>query len=194
MSAPVLIVGGGIGGLSAALALAREDLPVHLLEAAPEFAEIGAGLQIGPNGSRILAGWGLAGALAVKARRPSGLVLRDGLSGRRLARMPLGDDAEARYGAPYLAMPRHALHSVLLEAARASPNITLSCGMPVATSTVVGDAVFIGGANGDPPLEGRALVAADGVHSGLRKAFFGARARPSGRTALRALVSIPASL
>jgi salicylate hydroxylase len=192
--APVLIVGGGIGGLSAALALAREGIAVHILEAAPEFAEIGAGLQIGPNGSRILIRWGLGDALDAQARRPGGLVLMDGISGRRLARMPLGEVAEKRYGAPYLVMARHALHGMLVEAARANPNIILSCGMPVATCSVVGDAVFVGGANGSRPLEGRALIAADGVHSGLRLQFFGARARPSGRMALRALAQAPASL
>lgn len=193
--APVLIAGGGIGGLAAAIALAREGLPVHVLEAAPDFAEIGAGLQIGPNGTRILTDWGLGDALRRVSRQPDAVLLKDGITGGALARVPLGAEAEARYGAPYLIMARHVLHDLLLDAARAAPDITLTCDMRVASAQVIEDSVFIGGTGGAPPLEGRALVAADGVHSVLRRHFSPAtRVAPSGRTALRALADSPSWL
>ena len=189
---PILIAGGGIGGLAAGLALAREGVAVHILEAAAEFRELGAGLQIGPNGTAILRQWGLGEALRGLARRPDALLLRDGLTGGLLARMPLGDAIEARYGSPYLVMARHALHGLLLGAAREAPNVTLACGTRVGSCAVIDDHVFFGGANGGKPLEGCGLVAADGVHSVLRRHFFsGVRESPSGRTALRALTSIP---
>src|SRR5262245_52523216 len=107
---PVLIAGGGIGGLAAAIALARQGFSVRVLEAAEAFAEIGAGLQIGPNGMRILRDWGLAEALRRRAFQPECLIIKDGLTGGVLGRMPLGAQIEARHGAPYLAMPRHVLH------------------------------------------------------------------------------------
>ncbi len=190
--APVLIVGAGIGGLAAALALARENIAVHVLEAAPEFAELGAGLQIGPNGTRILRGWGLGDALLRHACRPERLLIKDGLTAALLARMPLGERAAARYGAPYLVMPRHVLHELLLAAVRVMPNITLSPGVRITTCSAFDTHVFIGGANGSKPVEGCGLVAADGVHSVLRGEFFsGARAVPSGKVALRAVTAMP---
>ena len=193
--APVLIAGGGIGGLAAGLALAREGISVHILEAAAEFSELGAGLQIGPNGTALLQRWGLGEALRQHACRPDALLLKDGLTGGLLARIPLGDVAEARYGAPYLVMARHVLHGLLLAAARAAPNITLSCGVRVASCSVIDEHVFFGGSQGSKPLEGCGLVAADGVHSVLRGQFFSdARETPSGKTALRALVPMPPRL
>jgi salicylate hydroxylase len=193
--APVLIAGGGIGGLAAAVALAREGLAVHVLEAAQGFGEIGAGLQIGPNGTRILADWGLGDALHRIAGQPDCVLLKDGMTGAALARVPLGEIATTRYGAPYLTLARHELHRLLLHAAQASPNIILSCDMRVASASVIEDNVFIGGANGEKPLEGCGLVAADGVHSVLRRHFAPeVRAMASGRTALRALVTPPSWL
>jgi salicylate hydroxylase len=191
---PILIAGAGIGGLAAALALARANIDVQVLEAAPEFAELGAGLQIGPNGTRILAGWDLGERLREVALQPRRLLLKDGLSGALLARLPLGDAVEKRYGSPYLVMPRHALHGLLLEAVRAMPNVTLSCGMRVETCSAFDDHVFVGGANGSKPLEGSALIAADGVHSALRAELCGVRAAPSGKIALRAIAPSPAEL
>ena len=188
---PILIAGGGIGGLSAALALSRSGVPVHVLEAAAEFAELGAGLQIGPNGMRILERWGIAESLARETRRPEHILLKDGLTGDLLARLPLGDTAKARYGAPYVVMTRHALHRSLLAAARAAPNVTVSRGVRIVDWSVKGDRVVASSASGEK-MEGRALVAADGVHSALRDRLFrGARAVPSGKTALRALAPLP---
>ncbi len=190
--APVLIAGGGIGGLTTALALSRRGIPVHMFEAAAEFAELGAGLQIGPNGTRILMELGLGDALLRHARGPKRLIIRDGITGGRLSAMPLGEAALARYGAPYLVMSRHALHGLLLEAVRAAPGITLTMGSRVASCQVMEESVFVGGANGEKPLEGGGLVAADGVHSVLRRHLFpDMRAVPSGKTALRALAPMP---
>lgn len=185
---PILIAGGGIGGLSAAIALSRKGFAVHVLEAAPEFLEIGAGLQIGPNAGRILANWGLADRLRQQARRPRRLLLRDGVTGATLAAIPLGDTAEARYGAPYLATTRYRLHQLLIEAAQQAGNITLTRGFRVTGWSAAGERVAVLGAGREPAVCGRALVAADGVHSALRETISpGARAMPSGRTALRAL-------
>jgi salicylate hydroxylase len=189
---PILVAGGGIGGLSAAVALARTGIPVHVLEAAPDFAELGAGLQIGPNGMRILARWGLAEGLAREAKSPERLLLKDGFTGEGLASLPLGAAAEARYGAPYLVMTRHVLHRHLLAAARAAPNVTISQGARIADWSQNGGRVIASLGTGGGSVEGRALVAADGVHSALRDRLFrGARAVPSGRTALRALAPAP---
>jgi salicylate hydroxylase len=190
---PILVAGAGIGGLSAAIALARTGVPVHVLEAAPAFAELGAGLQIGPNGMRILARWGIAERLAGEARRPERLLLRDGRSAQRLASAPLGNVAEARYGAPYLVMTRHALHRHLTAAARTAPNVSISHNVRMADWSLNAGRVLASSADGET-FEGRALVLADGVHSASRDRLFrGARAIPSGMTALRALAPIPRS-
>jgi salicylate hydroxylase len=185
---PILIAGGGIGGLCAALALSQRGFAVHVLEAAPEFMEVGAGLQIGPNAGRILANWGLADALKRHARRPERLLLKDAVTGQTLAAIPLGDTAEARYGAPYLVTTRYSLHRLLLEAAQRAGNVTFSRGLRVADWSASDDGVVLRGSGRNTPIEGRALIAADGVHSALREKICpGARARPSGRTAFRAL-------
>lgn len=191
----MLIAGAGIGGLTAALALAARGIAVEIHEAAPDFTELGAGLQIGPNGTRVLFALGLEHGLRRIARRPRALLLRDAMSGALLARMPLGDAAEARYGAPYLVMARHALHGVLLEAARAEPRIVIRAGQRVESMSIGGEGAPGGNDRGGPGDDDgaraghfRPLVAADGVHSALRRRLFpDARTMPSGRTALRAL-------
>jgi len=97
---PVLIAGGGIGGLAAALALARAGIASHVLERRPAFQEEGAGIQLGPNGTRILQHLGVADALRAHVGVPDALSVRDGASGAELARMPLGKWIAARHGAP----------------------------------------------------------------------------------------------
>ena len=119
---PVLIAGGGIAGLTLALALARRGIASHLLERRAS-RRGGAGIQIGPNGMHVLAGLGVAEQLAAVAARPRAIVVNDGARGRRLAELPLGDAIAARHGAPYLVAHRADLHAVLLAAARAAPLI-----------------------------------------------------------------------
>ena len=98
---PVVIAGGGIGGLAAAMACARQRVPVQLLERATQLSEVGAGIQIGPNVTRILQAWGLGAALAQVAAFPKQLQARDAQTGQVLGTLRLGERAQALYGAPY---------------------------------------------------------------------------------------------
>ncbi|MGY1691945.1 FAD-dependent oxidoreductase [Geodermatophilus sp. SYSU D01105] len=113
----VLVVGGGIGGLANALALSRTGLRVRVLERASEFGEVGAGLQIAPNGTRILDSWGLLEEVLSLGVRPENLVMRDALDGSVLTRLDLAD-ARERYGSPYVVIHRSDLHGTLLRACR----------------------------------------------------------------------------
>lgn len=113
----VLVVGGGIGGLANALALVRKGLKVRLLERAAEFGEVGAGLQIAPNGTRVLRSWGLLDEVTSLGVEPDNLVMRDAVDGSVLTRLDLAD-ARRRYGSPYVVIHRSDLHGVLLRACR----------------------------------------------------------------------------
>jgi salicylate hydroxylase len=169
---PVLIAGGGIGGLATALALARHGIASHVLERRPAFHEDGAGIQIGPNGTRILRRLGVADALRPLVGVPEALRVRDGRSGAELARLPLGRWIAMRHGAPYWVAHRKDLHGALLHASRAEPLIALSMGFD--TSEVASDAghVAVAAENGQA-WSGKALIAADGIWSPLRKLLFG---------------------
>ena len=104
MGLKVAIAGGGIGGLAAALALSRAGQQVELFEKASAFTEIGAGIQLGPNVTRILQGWGLLDALRQVATAPDRLQVRSATTGGVLGELRLGQAMAARYGAPYLAL------------------------------------------------------------------------------------------
>jgi salicylate hydroxylase len=182
---PVLIAGGGIGGLSAAIALARRGTATQVLEAEPAFSESGAGIQIGPNGSHILRSWGLGEALDATAARPAGIWIRDGLSGRTLAKIPLGPAAESRYGAPYYVIERRALHRILLDEASRRAEIGLATDFRVTDFAESSGGVRATSADGQE-RQGAALIGADGVHSRIRWQLFGATPNYSGRNAWRA--------
>src|SRR5262245_40396550 len=100
----VVVVGGGIGGLAAALALARGGLRVRVLERAPVFGEVGAGIQLAPNATRLLRSWGLLEPLLAASVRPRRLVLSDAYSGDELTALNLGAPFADRYGAPYVVL------------------------------------------------------------------------------------------
>lgn len=117
---PVVIAGGGMGGLAAALACVQKGVPVQLLERATQFSEVGAGIQIGPNVTRILQAWGLGEALSQVAAFPQQLQARDARTGRVLGKLALGERALALYGAPYATIHRADLQAVLHRCAQAA--------------------------------------------------------------------------
>ena len=128
---PVIIVGGGIGGLSAALALERKGIPSQLVEQAPEFKEIGAGIQLGPNVFRMFEVLGLTAAVSALAAFPNNLIMLDSVTGEEVTRIPLGDAFRAKFGQPYALIHRADLHNVLLDACRKSSLVRLDAGQKV---------------------------------------------------------------
>lgn len=192
----MLIAGGGIGGLSAALALARRDFEAAVLERSAFTEESGAGIQLGPNATRILRHLDVLDLLLPQAFRPEAIWLFDGLSGRRLTTVPLGAQAEQRFGAPYITLHRADLHAGLKAAAQTESKITLSSGFDVTNIEMPDQA---GGR--DRPLavadrdgtqaKGDALIGADGLWSTVRKQVApNAALSFTGATAFRALLPL----
>ena len=191
--APVLIAGAGVAGLANALALAKVGIASTILEQAPALAEIGAGLQLSPNATRILARLGVLDALARDAARPSGVRVRNA-RGRALSLLPL-DDAERRWGSPYLVARRAVLQRALHEAAMAEPGVTLHLGTTLAGFGTTPDGVAVTAKQGtlSRSFTGAALIGADGVRSAVRRKLVAAgadRPRDTGRTAWRATVAV----
>ncbi|MBM3529856.1 MAG: FAD-binding protein [Alphaproteobacteria bacterium] len=186
----IIVAGAGIGGLTAALALARCGFRVTLIERAGQIEEAGAGIQLSPNATRVLISLGLADRLRRTAVTPQAVVVNTA-SGGRLARIPLGNATEARYGAPYWSIHRGDLQAALLDAVRESPDIALRLGTSVDDFVVHAHGVSAACRNNNVAADehGIALVCADGLWSGLRHRL-GQRTRPEfrGRTAWRALL------
>ncbi|WP_405953526.1 FAD-dependent monooxygenase [Streptomyces phaeochromogenes] len=165
---PLLIVGGGIGGMAAALAAARAGQQVRLLERAPAFTEIGAGLQVGPNAIRVLAGLGLYPQIEKVAVFPERGVFMDAVTGRHLTALDLGSGFRERYGAPYVVMHRSDLLDILLQACRDSDLVTLENGKEVTeVSDPASGAVHVNCADGSA-YETEFLIGADGLNSAVR--------------------------
>ncbi|MGK5112909.1 MULTISPECIES: FAD-dependent oxidoreductase [unclassified Geodermatophilus] len=161
----VLVVGGGIGGLSNALALTRKGLRVRVLERAAEFGEVGAGLQIAPNCTRILDSWGLLDEVLSLGVRPENLVMKDAVDGTVLTRLDL-TDARERYGSPYVVIHRSDLHGTLLRACRrAGVDLVTSAAVTAYEHVDDGVAVVHGGGREVAPV----VLAADGLYSVARK-------------------------
>jgi salicylate hydroxylase len=190
---PVLIAGGGIGGLATAIALARHGIASRVLERRAQFSEAGAGIQLGPNGVRVLQRLGVEADLAPLVGRPRVIRVFSGGSGATLTRLPLGDWIEARHGAPYWVAHRQDLQSALLKVARRSDLIELATGFDVARFAEADGAVRAEAESG-ASVEGRALVCADGLFSRLRaQVSQGARLRFAGKTAARAVLEAAAA-
>ncbi|MFZ4806412.1 MAG: FAD-dependent monooxygenase [Hyphomicrobiaceae bacterium] len=191
---PLLIAGGGIAGLSLGLALARRGKASRILERNTVFSEAGAGIQIGPNGMGVLRRLGLAGSLAPLAAWPTAIEVRDGGSGQRLTRLPLGDWIAQRHGAPYGVIHRADLQSILLDAARMEPLIEIVTGFRVGAISEGASGVTVDSETGDRQ-RGSALVGADGLWSAVRPWVDpGADLNFSGKTASRTVVPIEAVL
>ncbi len=197
MNQQVIVAGGGIGGLASALALGRQGVPTVLLEQAAAFGEVGAGLQLGPNATRVLADWGLGDALQACAAFPESLRVRDAHCGAALGQLRLGAMALARYGQPYATLHRADLHALLFDAVqrqgltewRLNTRLASFAETPYGVSASLDDGSALGGG---------ALLGCDGLWSRVRSQLLGSQGvRASGHLAYRGMVragDLPPSL
>jgi salicylate hydroxylase len=185
----VLVAGGGIGGLTAALALAQSGFPVEVLEQAEAFSEAGAGIQLGPNAVHVLRALGVSERLARDAVTPEGVHLFDARTGCGLTTVPLGPLAELRYGAPYWVVHRADLQRALLGAACDNDNIRIRQPFRLALCRQDGQRVHALSEDSDAQASGCALIGADGLRSRVR-AQIGSKGHPvySGKAAWRMTV------
>ena len=187
-AAPILISGGGIGGLVTAYALARQGLPVRLFEQSPEFREVGAGIQLGPNIFRVLKKIGLKDAVLADAHRPPAQEMRDALTGKLITRIPLEQAFFDRFGQPYAVTHRADIHGTFLKACQGSNLITLETSRRVDAFEDAGDGVAVTLENGEK-VKGRALIGCDGMWSKIRERIVGdGKPRVSGHIAYRAVL------
>jgi 2-polyprenyl-6-methoxyphenol hydroxylase-like FAD-dependent oxidoreductase len=185
---PILIVGGGLGGLTTALALARRGRASRVLEGATEFGAIGYGIQFGPNVFHVFDRLGLTEQVMAVADTPPAVLMMDALTGKELIRISTGASFRARFKHPYIIVHRVDIHNVLLDACRQSDAIELVANAMVTGFEDRGDSVSVTTADGRT-FSGPALVAADGVRSLFRAKFVGdGEPRPIGYVALRTIV------
>ena len=196
MAHDILVAGGGIAGLAAAVGARAAGWEVRLFEKAEAFGEAGAGLLLGPNATRVLDLWGLLDRPGLRPFEPQRLSVRDAVDGRELGSLRLGAQARQRYGSPYLTLHRADLHSVLLDAA-AQAGAHLHAGVTLTQARVDGELAQADLAGGTT-VEADALAVADGVWSTLRGQLIGDGPAPaSGHVAYRAMLPmarLPASM
>jgi 2-polyprenyl-6-methoxyphenol hydroxylase-like FAD-dependent oxidoreductase len=185
---PILIAGGGIGGLAAAYALSLKGFPVRVLEQSGEFREVGAGIQLAPNIFAAADRIGLKDALLADAWQPPAMEMRCALSGDRVTRIPLGEGMAKRFGQPYAVSHRADIHGVFLKACQDSNLITLETHRRVDDFEDDGKTVTAV-MHGGERVQGRALIGCDGMWSRTREKLIGDGApRVSGHIAYRAVL------
>ncbi len=185
--APVIVVGGGIGGLATALALSRKGIPVQVLEQAPEFKEIGAGIQLGPNVFRMFELLGLTQEIFHWAAFPTSLEMRDSITGESVVEMRI-DKLYERYNAPYGVIHRADLLNVIYDACKRSNLIKLATSQKVVTIDDDGSGITVRTEGGET-YKGAALVGCDGLWSTVRAQVVGdGKPVVSGHIAYRAVL------
>jgi len=186
--ARMVIVGGGIGGLAAALAVARHGHRAVVLERAGTFAEIGAGIQLAPNGLHALDRLGLGDAVRARAVHIGELRFMDGVSGAHVASMPLTGAYRRRFGNPYVVVHRGELHRLLLDACRRSAAIELRPGSRATGYRQDGSGATVLTAGGEH-VSGDGVIGADGIHSAIRRQLVGdGEPRVAGITVYRTVI------
>jgi salicylate hydroxylase len=189
-SSSIIVIGGGIGGLTAALALLQRGLDVVVCEQAPVLREVGAGVQIGPNGTHVLYAMGLEAALRRVQVLPPRRQLRHWRSGETWDWLTLGSASVERFGTPHILMHRNDLHGLLVEAIRKLKPDAISLGMRCTAVAQSADGVTAQFAGGEQ-ISAQALIAADGIHSQVRQCLFGAgKPEFTGCVAWRGLVAM----
>ncbi|WP_218243877.1 3-hydroxybenzoate 6-monooxygenase [Comamonas fluminis] len=184
---PVLIAGGGIGGVAAALSLARLGYAVKVLEQAPELGEIGAGIQLGPNAFAAFDALGIGELARARAVYTDEMVMHDALDERLVGRIPTDQAFRERFGNPYAVIHRADIHTSLLEGAQQHGNIETLTGTRIERVEQDGDSVTVYDQHGNAH-KGQALIGADGVKSVVRQQYVGDPARVSGHVVYRAVV------
>jgi 2-polyprenyl-6-methoxyphenol hydroxylase-like FAD-dependent oxidoreductase len=187
-SKPILIAGGGIGGLAAALALAQKNIASLVLEKASQLGEIGAGIQLGPNAFHCFDRLGVGETARRMAVYIDHLRLMDSMADGEITNVDLGETFRARYGNPYAVVHRGDLHGVLLKACQAHPLIDLRVSSEVTGYDQDGNTVTVRLGNGES-VQGSALIGADGLWSNVRRQVVGdGSPRVSGHTTYRSVI------
>jgi salicylate hydroxylase len=193
---PVLIVGAGIAGMTLALALARRGIASRIVERRAALSEAGAGIQLGPNATRILRRLGVADALEACAGKPDAIEVHDGATGVHLASLPLGRFLDERHGAPYRVAHRADLQSVLLDEVRRTADITLTLGFDVAgvgqdqSGSGAPAPAYVRSTSGET-IPADVIIGADGVWSVVRDQLFpGHPLTYSGKMAARTVIPL----
>jgi 3-hydroxybenzoate 6-monooxygenase len=184
---PVLVAGGGIGGLAAALALTRRGLRVKVLEQAPQLGEIGAGIQLGPNAFAAFDALGIGPKARSRAVYTDEMVMHDALDETLVGRIPTGEAFRQRFGNPYAVIHRADVHMSLLEGAQASDRIQVQTSTTVQRVDQDEQGVTVYDTKGGVH-RGCALIGADGVKSAVRRQYVGDEARVSGHVVYRAVI------
>ncbi|MBL8359218.1 MAG: 3-hydroxybenzoate 6-monooxygenase [Rubrivivax sp.] len=186
-SLPVIVAGGGIGGLAAALALVRRGFDVLVLEQAAEIGEIGAGIQLGPNAFAAFDALGVGEKARGRAVYTEQMVMHDAVDGRLVGRIPTGEAFRRRFGNPYAVIHRVDVHTSLLEGAQETGRIEFRTSTAVQRVEQDAHGVTVHSADGRS-FRGQALIGADGVKSVVRAQYVGDPARVTGHVVYRAVV------
>ena len=185
----VLVVGGGIGGLAAALALARVGLRVTLLEQSAAIGEIGAGIQLAPNAFAALDVLGAGATARARAVLTDSLFLMDAVDGSEVAHVPVGEAFRARFRNPYAVIHRTDIHTAILEAVEATPGVTLRTSIRAVELVEDGDRPTVIDQHGHAH-RADAIVGSDGVKSVIRGHLIGDAHRVSGHVVYRGVVAL----
>ncbi|RZL06494.1 MAG: 3-hydroxybenzoate 6-monooxygenase [Rubrivivax sp.] len=184
---PVLVAGGGIGGLAAALALVRQGFRVKVLEQSPEIGEIGAGMQLGPNAFHAFDALGVGEQARKRAVYTDFMVMHDALDEYQVGRIPTGDAFRERFGNPYAVIHRADAHLSLLEGVQAADQVQFLTSTRVVRIEQDAQGVTVHDQHGHSH-RGLALIGADGVKSVVREQYVGDEARVTGHVVYRAVV------
>lgn len=184
---PVIVAGGGIGGLAAALALVRQGFTVKVLEQAPEIGEIGAGIQLGPNAFHAFDALGIGEKARGRAVYTDEMVMHDAVDGALVGRIPTGEAFRQRFGNPYAVIHRVDVHKSLLEGAQETGRVEFLTSTHVSRIEQDADSVTVFDQHGTAH-RGVALIGADGVKSVVRQQYVGDLARVTGHVVYRAVI------
>jgi salicylate hydroxylase len=184
---PVLVAGGGIGGLAAALALVRQGFSVKVFEQSPEIGEIGAGIQLGPNAFHAFDALGVGKQARSKAVYTDYMVMHDAIDEQRVGYIPTGEAFRQRFGNPYAVIHRADAHMALYDGVKASDQVSFLTSTRIVRTEQDADSVTVHDQHGNAH-HGQALIGADGVKSVVREQYVGDPARVTGHVVYRAVV------